>query len=188
MAELWYRTTFQQARVATTRRYLQDALLDTQFRQAERHARKRRSLAILQAALIPGRKRFTKERTYQHLGPIATGLRPNHPMLQILSETIQLFRDQGSVVLVCVMPINVEHAVEVGASDAATIRESIDVIRDVVTSAGGEFVDLHAIFPDEAFRDAPGHLRDGGEIDAARRVAEVIEIILRAQLAAQGKP
>jgi len=188
LSDLWMRASLQQARIAVLRKRLESDLLHTTSREAERRARDLRALAIMRSTMEPGRKRFTRERTFRHLSGVASGLRPGHPMLRILAETVRLFRAQGSAVLVCVMPINVEQAVAIGAVEDAGIRSSIDVIRYAVVSAGGDLVDLHATFPDAAFRDAAGHLRDDDDFDAAGRVAEVVEVMVRSELSGRGTP
>jgi hypothetical protein len=57
-------------------------------------------------------------------------------------------------------------------SNESGLAQSLDHTSVIVTENGGHFLDLHRIFPDEAFRDRSGHFAYEGEINGPVELAE----------------
>ena len=54
------------------------------------------------------------------------------------------------------------------------ITPSTDCLESVVRGAGSDYLDLHDLLPDAAFRDAAGHLGTAAVPDAPRRVGAAV--------------
>lgn len=116
-------------------------------------------------------ERLRREALWSVFGAPLTGLSPDDPNLARVTAFLCEMRDAGIPTLVYVNPTNVDQLYEVGASDPATLAASLALIRERVEACGTRFVDLHAIFRDEVFRDAIGHMRADEGFDAPQRIA-----------------
>lgn len=108
--------------------------------------------------------RFAKSAVLQNLGDANQGAGVDHPVFDLLGGAIDIFRANGIEVCVYATPTNVEHMERVGIDTRDGIGSTIKNLEHVVTSHHARFLDLHHIFPDEAFRDPGNHLTYEGEI------------------------
>lgn len=113
------------------------------------------------------------------LGPALDGVTPDHPALVMLAAAIDQFRSEDSDVIVYVPPHNVAHLARIGMLDGSHLSETLQVIRSVVETHGGSFLDLHDRLPDRAFRDHMDHLVHDGPDYMAPQVADWIGEAIR---------
>jgi len=90
--------------------------------------------------------------------------------LRMLGAATSMARRRGVTVLVYASPIPHRRHPELGWYDAEEFGRRIGAIGDVVEDGGGEFIDLHAALPDDAFVDVLGHLT----ADGAKRFAAIL--------------
>ncbi len=115
--------------------------------------------------------RYSVYGTRRSLGAVLDGIRPDHPTLVVLGATIRTFERKGIDTLVYLNPINIDHIRSLGILDDKGLARSAASIRSVVESNGGHFLDFLRIFPDELFRDQPGHFVYQDGINGPRRLA-----------------
>ena len=73
------------------------------YKTLELHQRRR-------AQFTPGPpERETEALARSRLAVVLTGVEPDHPVLRVLSATLEVFRERGIPVFVYIVPINVEH-------------------------------------------------------------------------------
>ena len=105
-----------------------------------------------------GVRRATRLAAERRLSAVFGGIPPDHPRLRMLRAILHRLRDSGARVLVYVAPINVDHLRDVGVYDEGGIGDTSAVLREVVESSGGDFLDLHDLLPDRCFADEGDHL------------------------------
>jgi hypothetical protein len=128
-----------------------------------------------QQQLLPGApERETEWLARWRYDAALAGVGPEHPVLQILRATLEVFREHRIPVLVYIIPINVEHIEKLGLLDRAGLLRSIESVRRVALASGASLVDLHDLLPDAAYSDAAGHLSVDAPLDAPPIVAERI--------------
>ncbi len=128
-----------------------------------------------QKQLLPGSpERETEWLARWRYDAALAGVGPEHPILQILRATLEVFREHRIPVLVYIIPINVEHLEALGVLDRAGLGRSIESVRQVTVASGASLLDLHALLPDAAYSDAAGHLGVDAPLDAPPIVAERI--------------
>ena len=128
-----------------------------------------------QQQLLPGApERETEWLARWRYDAALAGVGPEHPVLQILRATLEVFREHRIPVLVNIIPINVEHIEKLGLLDRAGLLRSIESVRRVALASGASLVDLHDLLPDAAYSDAAGHLSVDAPLDAPPIVAERI--------------
>jgi len=108
--------------------------------------------------------RFAKPAVLQNLGDANQGAEVDHPVFDLLGGAIDIFRANGIEVCVYATPTNVEHMERVGIDTRDGIGTTIKNLERVALSHDARFLDLHRIFPDEAFRDPGNHLTFEGNI------------------------
>ena len=130
----------------------------------------------LAALCLPGsdNRRFSRRGQLEHHGDTLAGIDPGHPVLRVFAATLARLRAGGIPILVYVAPANVEHMRRLGILDARGLAATVASIEQLTLAAGADFVDLHDLFPDGAFRDASGHLAYEGDIDGPAAVAEAL--------------
>ncbi len=102
--------------------------------------------------------RFARPAVLQNLGDAADGADVDHPVFEMLAGAIDIYRENGVEVFVYATPTNVEHMEDVGVDTMVGLRTTINNLERVATGHGARFLDLHRMFPDEAFRDTGNHL------------------------------
>lgn len=128
------------------------------------------------AARVYDRKHPTVAGALQRWGPVLDGLSDDDPNLQVLEALIARLRESGARVLVMVPPTNVAVLEKHGMYDTDGFATSLGRIREVATRHDADFLDLHDLLPDDAFRDPNDHLDFRSETQPARRIAR--ELVL----------
>jgi hypothetical protein len=120
-------------------------------------------------------------------GAALDGAPRDHPALRLLGAAIRVFDRAGIPVLVYVAPVSVDNLRAQGVHDAAGLATTIEHLRSAVESNGGELLDLHALLPDEGFRDGAGHFATEGPVHGSDRVARALAPRVAAELAARAE-
>jgi len=107
-------------------------------------------------------------------GPALDGVPADHPVLRLTRAAVSAYVEAGIGVTVYASPLNVEALERAGLAPGPGLAASIARARDAVESAGGQFVDLHALLPDRSFRDPAGHLEPDGQRRLAGALARAI--------------
>jgi hypothetical protein len=177
----WRRLQQEQVRLGSARAKVESwvgertgAHPEVAFQRALKRARRARDLT-------GGANRYKARALLRHYGPALAGADPDHPVLRVFAATVSLFERSGIRTLVYVVPLNVEHLDAVGIFDAAGMAKTLASLGAAVRKAGGRFVDLHDLFPDQGFRDAPGHFTVEGPIDGPAQVAAALAPIVVAE-------
>jgi hypothetical protein len=131
-------------------------------------------------------RRRTAEQYREVLDTALDGAPPDHMAFQLLAATIRRLVDAGIPVLVYATPLNVESIRERGVWNPVGMQQTMTNLADVVHAAGGRFVDLHDLLPDDGFRDAASHMTfrgkgSGQDLLADRLAPLVLEEIEAAQ-------
>jgi len=126
-------------------------------------------------------ERSTASRIRFQYGPALAGADRQHPVLRVLGAAVGRLERAGVRTLVYAVPLNVEHFDAMETFDAAAFAKTIASLEATVREAGGRFVDLHDLLPDQGFRDAPGHFTVEGPIDGPARVAASLAPIVVAE-------
>jgi hypothetical protein len=133
---------------------------------------------VLSSLFVPGPEhpyfRFTEKGMLEHYRGALEGLGPDNPVLQALTAAVRDFERAGIPVFVYLTPVNVEHMDALGLLNREGLARTVAVVEEEVREAGGDFIDLHALLPDEAFRDGTGHFVVGDGVDGPARVAEAL--------------
>ncbi len=158
LLDRWMATRRSQAQVDTAFRALHvstgNGLGTDPFETLERAGRRR----LLGEWRVNGVKpRLSLAGIEAQFGPALHGIASDHPVLAALGATVKILAERGATVLVYVHPINIDHFRTMAALDQAGLAETIRSARSVVLDAGGDLLDLHALFPDDMFGDASGH-------------------------------
>jgi hypothetical protein len=149
------------------------------YQALQRHQRRREQFT-------PGPpERETEAQARSQLAVVLAGVEPDHPVLQVLRATLEVFRERGIPVFVYIAPINVEHLERIGLRDHEGLRQGVESVRRVVLAGGASLIDLHDLLPDAAFADGGGHLVSNETLDAPPIVAKRIA---QAMLAAPAEP
>ncbi len=190
--EPWYWLTLRQAQLGRARDQLEawlqggryeprndsgDDTPERRFRQAVR------ATTIERVFTGPDIRHYRASSVREHYAAILDGLDVDHPVLQVLDATIARLRRDGIPVLVYVEPIEVDYLAQLGLVKGPGLSESLGRIEAVVRGRGATFVDLHALLPPEAFRDAPGHLAYDGALDGPAALADALAPRVRDALA-----
>ncbi len=121
-----------------------------------------------------GHNRLSASHIRLHYGQALTGTDRDHPVLRLLGATVAHLERAGVQTLVYTIPLNIEHIDSMGLYDDTGLAHTLASIEATIREAGGQFVDLHDLLPDQGFRDAPGHFTVEGPIDGPARVAEAL--------------
>ncbi len=142
----------------------------------------------LRRGRLPERDRYDRETQSQQFGTVLRGVEKDHPVLEVLADTLTLLRAHDVATLVYVNPINVAHMTSLGLPEGDRLARSLATIESVVVASGGVFIDLHARVPDDdAFWDAAGHMGTVDQPDALERVASSVVGPLRELVEATGQ-
>lgn len=117
-------------------------------------------------------KHPTVDGAVRRWGPVLNGLPDDDPNLEVLDALVARLRESRARVLVMVPPTNVDVLEEYGMYDTDGFATSLDRIREVATRHDADFLDLHDLLPDDAFRDPNDHLDFRSETRPARRIAK----------------
>lgn len=125
----------------------------------------------------------------EHYESPLAGAAPDHPILRALAATLRNLAERGVDTLVYLAPVDVAYMRKQRVYDAPGLARTVAAAERVVRDAGGTFVDLHDVFPTQAFRDAPGHLvydgheRYDGTLDGPKRLAALLapHVLARAE-------
>jgi hypothetical protein len=174
--DAWMRLTSEQTRIDRAHRAIERWLA---WRPEGRNSpedvlRNRLRRRALSMRGIPKEPRYNAEGIRYQYHAVLDGLRDRDPTVRMLAAAVRTYRQRGIDVLVYLAPVNREHVVSLGILDEKKLEKSLAVIESAVTSSGGVFLDLHALFPDSHFRDKPGHLVYEGGIDGPRLLAEAL--------------
>jgi hypothetical protein len=180
--EMWRQLLIAQARMGVARKALADELGTRIGGDGPQNFAFARHMAQSKRSRIRGGTRYAASRERTHYGAALTGLPADHPVLSVLADTLRAFADAGIETLVYVNPINVEHLSALGLLEGSGLSDSLATLEAVVRGAGGDYVDLHDLLPDAAFRDAAGHLGTAEWVDAPERIAAAVapHIVARA--------
>lgn len=107
-------------------------------------------------------------------GAALGGVPSDHPVLRMLHAAVSEYVSVGMPVTVYTNPINIDQIDGAGLDRTTGLPVTIENVRIAVESAGGYFVDLHAMLPNDAFRDPAGHLEVGSTATVARALARAI--------------
>jgi len=174
--ETWLDLKIEQARMGSARDALRLSLGGLRSPNPEQAFDAAIDFHTLRVLCLPGSaaRRFSRQAQLEHHGDSLAGIDPGHPVLRVFAATLARLRAGGIPVLVYVAPANVEHMRRLGILDARGLAATVASIEEVSLAAGAIFVDLHDLFPDEAFRDANGHLAYEGAIHGPATVAEAL--------------
>ena len=127
--------------------------------------------------------RLTAKGVEERFGVVLDGIETDDPELQLLAAMVRIFDERGIPVLVYVDPFNVTHLAHVGMAGGPGLGHTLAAIESVARRAGADFADLHASLPDEAFRDAAGHLAFApGTPDGPLRVGQLLAPIVASRI------
>ncbi len=176
--DLWYQLMIDQARVGRARSEVQ-GWADGVFGGEASHVTKDAiDEHVLSSLFVPGPEhpyfRFTEKGVLEHYRGALGGLGPDNPVLQALTAAVRDFERAGIPVFVYLTPVNVEHMDALGLLNREGLARTIAVVEEEVREAGGDFIDLHALLPDEGFRDGTGHFVVDDEVDGPARVAQAL--------------
>ncbi|MDG2304397.1 MAG: SGNH/GDSL hydrolase family protein [Candidatus Binatia bacterium] len=180
--------------IITSRALMHSGLLETwrslQREQVRlRHAVRRAASSLLRALGLPNDQSYPRRiKAYHHrsrtragrpteagarkrLARILAGLPADDPNLAVLDALVGRLRASGARVLLVVPPTNVEALNELGVYNREGVQASMARIRDVAARNDADFLDLHALLPDAAFRDANDHLASRSKSRPTHRIA-----------------
>lgn len=166
--EVWQRVQAEQVRAEAglerLARWLQDTL--GQSSPAPKYV-----VSSHRAQRLTRGDRPTHEGARHRWGPILDGLEEEDPTLQMLDAVLRRLRTTGARVLVVVSPTNVDALESLGLYDRDAFGASLAEIQRTATSNGADFMDLHDLFGDAAFRDPTDHLRLAEKPSAGQALA-----------------
>lgn len=134
------------------------------------------TLAGVRGERVPGAtRRASVAWARRVLGAALAGAPPEHPALRFLDALLAHYAEAGIPTLVFVHPVNVEHLARLGL-DTRGLAVSVESARQVASARGADFLDLHALLPDAAFRDEMDHLdvEAGGTERVGRAIAAAL--------------
>lgn len=99
-----------------------------------------------------------------------TPLSTRTPGIRFLRESVRMATRRGVRVVVLVNPIPWEQMASIAHYDETRFAARIDLLRQLVTEAGGELIDLHHAMTRADFTDGSGHLN----VEGHRRMAELL--------------
>lgn len=188
LLEPWRFTRREQARVVKAKNTLVSKLGELFGNHTELEYGLIREARLKQGVLLGDGRRFNAKGQLLRFGPALAGVEADHPNLQLLAAAVSSFEQAGIPTLVYVNPTNVEHARKLGVLDEQGLQKTLDNVKRRVGEAGGDVADLHALFPDAAFRDAAGHFTvKRGEPDGPKLLAEALAPLVVAKLAAKAQ-
>jgi len=183
--EAWRELKIEQARMGRARDAFRQRLGDLCSPNPEPAFDAALDAHTLSLLCLPGsdNRRFSRRGQLEHHGDALAGIDPGHPVLRVFAATLARLQAGGIPVLVYVTPANVEHMRRLDILDEIGLAATVAAVEEVSLAAGADFADLHDLFPDEAFRDASGHLAYEGAIDGPTAVAEALAPLLPPVLA-----
>jgi hypothetical protein len=182
-AASWRTLKREQVRVVHARQGVEEALGRRFAGEAIEDLERARRMRDGARRLLPGATRLSRGGADIYGTDDLLRVQADDPVVRVLGATLGAFRRAGIPVLVYVGPFNVEHLVPLGAIDEDGLRETLATIARCARDEGAEFVDLHALLPDRAFRDAVGHLGVVEQLHAPKRLAKALApyIVARAR-------
>ncbi len=176
--DAWYRLTLEQARVGRAREAARDWFDGLVGMRTGEDLDAAGADDLVARLFIPDQEstyfRFNRRGQRDHFGAALEGLPVDHPVLQALGATLRHLEDAGVPTFVFLTPINVEHMRALGIYDVEAMRASVSRIEEVVRGEGSDFIDLHDLLPDAAYRDAGGHFRVAPDLDGPSLLAEAM--------------
>jgi len=122
--------------------------------------------------ILPGSNRASLKYSRTLLGQALTGIEEDHAALRMFEATLHRLHSAGIRTMVYVPPYNVDHLNSLGVLEGSRLEETIGHVRAVAERGGATFLDLHALLPDDHFRDSMDHLNESVETDGHDKVAE----------------
>jgi hypothetical protein len=182
--EIWHELKLEQARMGRAQDAFRHRLGAGCAANAERAFDEALDAHTLARLCLSGsdNRRFSRRGQLEHHGDALAGIGPGHPVLRVFAATLERLHAGGIPVAVYLAPANIEHMDHLGILDRTGLAATVAAVEAVARSAGADFRDLHDLFPDEAFRDASGHLAWDGAIDGPVAVAEVVAPLVPALL------
>ena len=176
--EHWYALSIDQAKIGRMRIRVRDNLEALVGSRASQDADRVIRDLVRSSVFVPDENnpigRFTRFGIREHYGDAMSGLDSSHPVLRALGAMLEHFEHAGIPVFVFVTPVNIEYMESLDMLDRPGLAETIEQIEGVVRGAGADFIDLHALLPDGAFRDGTGHFRIGETHDGPATLAEAL--------------
>jgi hypothetical protein len=172
--EAWNGLLHEQARSGRARTAVRDYFDAALGGQAGVDFKEAADSALLAEILVPGYKRFKPAGAELHYRGAMQGIPDNHPVLRAFDECLATFAAAGIPVFVYLTPTNVEFLASVGVFDPDGLGRTIGQIEAVARRHDADFVDLHDLLPDAAFRDATGHFTTDAPIDGPVAVARAL--------------
>lgn len=185
VGEIWRQLLIAQARLGVARQTLADGLGARIGGRGPQNFEHSRFAALMKRTRERDGTRYNVDAERNHYGAVFKRLAPDHPALSVLADTLEVLGDAGVQTLVYVNPINVEHLSALGLLDDDRLSESLETLESVVRGAGGEFLDLHDLLPDAAFRDHAGHLGTPEWVDAPDLIAQAVAPLVLARARAR---
>ena len=171
LGHAWVDLQREQARVGRGWQMLRNAL--SGGAEARLRSAARRTLVLSQFAGF----RFRRAGALAFYGEGLAGASGRHPAILALAGAVRRLREEGIGVVVFVAPMNVEHLRLLGFDLDAGLRESLTVTAEAVRAAGGRFVDLHALLPNDCFADGVHFTRECA-VDGPKTLAEALAPVL----------
>jgi hypothetical protein len=122
----------------------------------------------------------------QRYGPVLDLVGAEHPELLLLDATLAAFERAGVPALVYVTPVNVQHLQRLEL-DLAGLEATISTLEEIARSRDAEFVDLHDLLPNQAFKDRIEHFKLDPPWNGSVRVAKQLAPRLVSQMQERGR-
>ncbi len=127
-------------------------------------------MAPSDAALVRARARAFQRTATRYDQPVTH----SHPLVRALGALVSEVHRAGGRALVVVTPVPIHWMERDVPYEPAVWRRRHDALNDVVTSAGGELLDLHNLLGPSEFRDIAGHLNASGHARMTNAVAPTV--------------
>lgn len=127
---------------------------------------------------LPNQNRATKGFAQRLMDKALAGVTRDDAAIQMLEASLRRLTAAGLPVLVYVPPYNIDHLNSLGLMESSHLEESIETVAAAAKDHGADFLDLHRLLPDSAFRDSMDHLVEsetgGGQQEVGNKIADAI--------------
>lgn len=168
---LWQALLDRQARLFNVRAVLEPYLDEKRKSRAYQERRAFILMDGIRKSYVNGKPRATLSAAKDVLGSALAGLDASYDRVRVFDAVLREFRRAGLPVLVWVAPVNVDHLRSIGIS-TERLKTTVATLRRVTERRGAEFVDFHAVFHDDVFRDGGDHLNFAEEPNGTVRLGE----------------
>lgn len=179
--EVWRQLVVEQARLGAARAELAAWLGETFGRNGPRWFALTQAASTRRRTHVPeaDRDRYNAASERRHYGAALDRLDADHPALRVLADTVRTLGEAGIPVLVYMNPVNVEHLHAVGVLDDGRLHQTLATVERVIHAAGADYLDLHDLLGDAAFRDAAGHLGPPADPEGPAQIAEAVAVRIK---------